>query len=174
MDELRLAPDEIDSLNGLSSAERVALHLYTDFTSFAHDLNERMRENTEARSEAAQFIAILVAGVQKLPAFKGRAFRGVARPASGLLPPLTVGLRFAWPAFTSATRRLERTLGAQTLFVMESLTGRSLQFYAADDGEEEILFLPGSRFVVSSITSPEDETPAARLDRVVIALREID
>jgi hypothetical protein len=66
-----------------------------------------------------------------------------------------VGSIVTWPGFTSTTRTRHNAYAGDLLFRIESINGRSLQGYGADEGDEEVLFATGTRYKVIDVIAGE-------------------
>jgi hypothetical protein len=97
----------------------------------------------------------LVRGVERLPRFRGLVFRGyqAAEPLGNFLNRYEVGSISEWSTYSSASRRAENAFFGNVLFAIQSKTGRELPDYK---DEQEIVFLPGTKFKVLAIERQED------------------
>ncbi len=143
-----------DLFRGLTDDERGAIWIYTGWTGFAETLNLRLQQNvkfdTPLIPAIASFSQLLETALRKLPVFPGKVYRGIRLPRevldTGVWQPRET---IRWAGFVSASRQQERAFAGDALLIIESRSGRSLQTYTQDEGEEEVLFLPGSTFVIT-------------------------
>jgi hypothetical protein len=73
--------------------------------------------------------------------------------AEEFLRTYEVGSIVNWPGFTSTTRARRKAYVGNVLFRIESINGRSLQGYGADDMDEEVLFAAGTRYKVIDVVA---------------------
>jgi hypothetical protein len=92
-----------------------------------------------------------VSGLRQLPAHQGQVTRAVSMTPD-MAAPYQPGAVVTEPAFTSALMpggTYQR--GGNTLFFIESTTGRDVSLIARHVTEREVLFMPGTRFRVVSV-----------------------
>jgi hypothetical protein len=95
---------------------------------------------------------VLSTGLQKLPVHDGIAYRGIrVVDLPSFLRGYQPGKEVDWPAFSSASIDQSKALIGNVLFIIRSNNGRILGPYAAQQDENEVVFLPGSRFRVDGV-----------------------
>ena len=139
--EMRAAGAEF----GLTEAEMVALRHYTEDGYDA--LNAALREGRAGRSTIAA--DVLNGALDKLPAYNGPVVRRVQLDADALAKHVP-GNVVDYPAFTSATKNLERDVMRRKphRLIIESRTGRSIAPWSAAEWQDEVLFGYPRRFEV--------------------------
>lgn len=148
--------DGVDS-GGLTAADRLAIWIYTNFTSnWYRQINNELWSGRPSVATAA-FARILNGAISKLPAHVGSVYRGIeSRNLDALLAIHHYGATVAWPGFTSCTLDRGEAYAGDVLFVIRSRTGRKLELYAHNYTEREVLFPPGTRFHVTFIELGDD------------------
>jgi NAD:arginine ADP-ribosyltransferase len=161
-----------DGFRGLTDSERCAVWLYTGWNGLAQALNSDRHSETPSLQLDLQafqrFEAELTGALRKLPSFQGVVYRGIRLPGS--IDPralYNVGSTIVRRRFISAARTVERAFAGNVLFAIASISGRSLQGYAQDDGEEEILFMLDTAFVVESVME-RDGVAVVRLGEIAL------
>lgn len=118
-------------------------------------------------------------------------YRGVKMPASSLLGGLGVGDTLTWWSFTSTTTTpdvLQSTdfLGIgnkgaaaargikRTVFHIKAFNGINIKPFSAINGEDEVLFLPGSQFVIEGTSEWHYGITEVRLRQVPSAVMSMD
>ena len=135
---------------GLTGPELATLHAYTtrDLPWGYGPLNRALRSTDPRRRAAAEnYRRVLNAALSKLPHYEGTVWRGANLPAD-VLAGHRVGGTVLYPAFTSASIERATAYGGPHRFRILSLRGKSIGPYAADPGENEVLFAAGTRFQV--------------------------
>ena len=164
---LKSEADKLDSLYGLDAAERAAIWLYTDYQEYAVNLNRLLRSERPSL-EAQKFSAVLQAAIQKLPVFRGMAYRGID---VGLLrfprEAYDLGNIVTWHAFTSTSRDKTMAYQGNIGFLIHSQNGRSLQGYAVNEIEQEILFGPEAQFKILRCNEFSDGKLTFELEEVI-------
>lgn len=148
--------DGIDG-NGLTAAERLAIWIYSNFTSnWYQQINGELWSGRPSAAVLA-FARILNGAINKLPAHVGSVYRGIeSRDLDALLAVHHYGATVAWPGFTSTTLDRGEAYAGDVVFVIQSHTGRKLGLYAHNHTEREILFPPGTRFHVTFVEQEDD------------------
>lgn len=141
--------------NPLSQWERLAVWLYATTRGFWYKrVNDPLR-NGHSLSETAGCVAEhLAAGLQKLPTYKGRAYRGIrvtATEFASIAGEYPVGGLVNWAAFSSASAVPEYATTGNVLFTITSHTGRVLGDHADLLEEREVVFLPGTTVRVQGL-----------------------
>jgi hypothetical protein len=126
-----------------------------DFSSVrVHTGSEAVQMNRELGAQVARVqeqIQRAVSGLRQLPAHQGQVTRAVSMTPD-MAAPYQPGAVVTEPAFTSALMpggTYQR--GGNTLFFIESTTGRDVSLIARHVTEREVLFMPGTRFRVVSV-----------------------
>ncbi|MCP3877302.1 MAG: hypothetical protein GY701_02745 [Sulfitobacter sp.] len=138
--------------SGLTAAERQAI---TDYTSEASDAgyrraNPALREGTLDDIEGeSEYIAELNRALDKLPECPGTVFRGVSLTPSEQAA-YEPGQTRVDSYFFSSSRQPERAFSGNTLFVVDSHSGRDVSSMSANPFEAETLFKFPFRFRVDS------------------------
>jgi NAD:arginine ADP-ribosyltransferase len=156
---LGLSPEWIDPIFGLDDLERLAIWIYTTPNVWHRIVNEALWGKTQPQEfglglqEIETIATTLNAALAKLPRFQGTVYRGIRRKetlASFLRRYRKDGIA-VWPGFTSTTRNRADAYAGDVLFRIESMSGRSLQGYSADEYDDEVLFAAGSTYIVGDI-----------------------
>lgn len=144
--------DPLDDPFGLTPLERLAIWLYTTHNPWFERINREFWQGET--SEPVQAVSsILVSALRKLPVCRDVVFRGSQRYMSydDFIARYAVGAIVQWRGFSSAARTPDKAYRNEALFAIASRSGRSLQGYSAEDGEEEVLFGADARFIVLSL-----------------------
>ncbi|BBF91781.1 hypothetical protein [Blastochloris tepida] len=154
---------------GLDPIERVLVRLWTSSGSWHRIFNGEMDGRPLALGDYRGVFVLQArfdTAIRKLPSFAGVCFRGVRAvpPSTERLEPVQmgsartnapdwrafwvdrVGQTLRWNRYSSASADPDRAFSGELLFTIVSRAGRRLQGYAEDEGEQEILFLPGTLF----------------------------
>lgn len=160
---------------GLTADERIAIWLYTGSGDLYARINGALWSNV-VPAPMAIFVATLRTGLRKLPKLTGTAFRGA--PVYGSLEAFIEiyrpGREIVWPAFSSAAREMHLAYRSHVLFVIASTEGRSVQGYGTEAEQGEIIFLPGSKFSVSSIIERSASLTELETPKFVVAMVQIN
>jgi NAD:arginine ADP-ribosyltransferase len=148
--------DGVDA-GGLTAAQRLAIWIYSNFTSNWYDqINRELWSATPSRA-VVEFARILNGAINKLPTYAGSVYRGIeSRDLDALLEIHRYGATVAWPGFTSSSIDRGEAYAGDVLFVIQSRNGRRLGLYAHNHTEREILFPAGTRFHVTFVERDED------------------
>lgn len=166
-DEFRHNVDELRGYAGhvseggagdnLSLGERIALRAYTHVGWHARLTQyQRLRAkgSTPEDPDMEHFGTLIDRSVARLPAQTGTVSRGIAEPPPALLAwfeTVETGTQFGFEALSSFSQG--QGFSGQLRFVVQGLSGRSVQFLsAAGTDEMEILFPRGLQFKVLSRT----------------------
>ncbi len=143
--------------NGLRAAQRLALWIYTNFTSnWYAEINRELWSGAPSLSVVA-FAQILNSAIRKLPAYVGTVYRGIeSRDLDALLGTHHYGATVTWPGFTSSSLDRSEAYFGDVLFVIKSRNGRALGLYAHNHHEREVLFPSGARFHVTYVERIDD------------------
>ncbi len=135
--------------------ELVALYDYT-INGFAY-LNPVLRSgDLDSIDSIRPYVYTLNSALEKLPKFRGMAYRGTNLPESALAD-YVVGKVITYQSYTSASKGTG--FGGRHLFEIMSLDGRYVGAYSHREIEEEVIFKPGSKFIVKRIeTLPSGQT----------------
>ncbi|MCD2171805.1 ADP-ribosyltransferase domain-containing protein [Rhizobium sp. C4] len=136
----------------LTDEEIVCLHVYTLDDVLGRQpfqtVNRILREGDSfAIEEIKPFVTAIATGAQKLPLFSGWAMRRI------FLPP-EIGMQldkietFQEFGFLSASRTDPKAFAGDTTMMILSRRGRIIGPVSEFPNEDEVLFLPGTRFEV--------------------------
>ena len=166
---LGLSPDWVDPIFRLTDLERMAIWIYTTPRDWHRLVNEALWSGRVSR-EVRVFASVLNRALLKLPRVSGTVYRGtfIRHQPDVFLSRHKVGETVTWPGFTSTTRTRHNAYVGNVLFRIESMTGRSLQGYAADEADEEVLFGTGTSYKVLDIAREE---PVIAVDLVEMPQR---
>lgn len=129
------------------------------------DLNQALRSNTFTEQVEERVNAVIQA-TTKLPTFQGLVYRGTDHLPLGT--DLQVGHEFQDPGFLSTSRDRGRAFQGQYLFHIQSLHGYDIMDHSLYQNEEEVLFLPGTRFVVTSVeTDVWDNRTVVEMEEII-------
>lgn len=135
---------------GLSSDDRTAIYYYTgDGYSPVNQVLWKTK-----KYDCGPVISSINKALAKLPAYRGFVARGTTLPEN-LLPDYEVGKVVNFKAYTSTSTDISTARGfaGNVLFLMYSETGKPISSFSSfGDSESEVLFAPGSKFVVISNT----------------------
>ncbi|MBF0406281.1 MAG: hypothetical protein HQM10_02920 [Candidatus Riflebacteria bacterium] len=146
------------------------VYAITEYTISAFvDANKACREKT---LPASPFFRVMLSGLNKIPNFKGTVYRTdffqneaetaqVERRISEYRNCMKSGKPFIALSILSTTLARKDTiknyfeLHNAVILEIKCLTGKRIQPFSARPEEEEVLFLPGTRFQVKNITVEE-------------------
>jgi hypothetical protein len=97
-----------------------------------------------------EYIHVLVGALKALPRFSGETFRRTSLPPI-LRERLHRSPEFADRAFLSSSKSPEMLFRGSDFLILESRSGRDVSSLSAVPGEDEVVFLPGTRFLVTSV-----------------------
>jgi len=142
---------------GLTPIERLAIWCYTTFNVWHLRINRELWSGEVSRATNL-LVTVIERAARKLPRFEGPSFRGLNDRdfAADSLERYGVGRIVTWPGFSSSSRTPELAYRGNLLFQIFGRNGRSLQGYSADHGEQEVLFLPSTRFVILQVSRSAD------------------
>jgi hypothetical protein len=131
------------------------LSALADYTGPGHrELNDALRSNAVDASQHARIEAIKSA-LQKLPPYAGPVIRGTDLPAE-VIARYRPGEVITEDAFLSTTTNpgvaRSPAFAGNVEFRILSNTGRDISSFSVFPGEQEVLFPPGTNFVVVSKT----------------------
>lgn len=140
----------------LTQDESAAIYLYTMESateSFYEVLNRILRSGKrEAIKSTLHYLKLFVTAVEKLPAFNGNVWRAIRPDVTNLF---STGETFTWWAIKSCSFLVNRCSQFAsengTLFMIESRTGRNIATYSSVPSEDEVVFVPGTEFLVVGI-----------------------
>lgn len=151
---IRRTPED----GGLSKWERLAVWLYTTTNGpWFNVINAPLREGRPADADVRIVTECLHDAIRKLPRHDRRVYRGIrVRNLSDFVRAYTtadggIGAVVTWPAFSSGSIDPDRAITGNVLFIIHSNDGRRMGFYAEHFDEQEVVFLPGSRFRVMGL-----------------------
>lgn len=163
-----------------------SIRFYTEAAGRFEDRAGYIQMNTALRGEQTMSFYIwcrnlfLKLALSKLPRFRGPVRRRTklgAHIAATLVP----GQEFSDPAFFSTTlcrppagmrdADYMSEWDGNHIFVVESRSGRRIYPYSALPEEMEVLFFPGTKFIIDEVTPPED--PHSRKPTTVVRMHEI-
>jgi NAD:arginine ADP-ribosyltransferase len=114
-----------------------------------NQMNESLRNNEFTQPEQDRVVAVIKA-MSKLSKFKGKLlYRGTDLPGGALLQK---GDEFQDLAFLSTSRTRKRAFDKPYLFIIKKcLTGVDIMKHSMKRSEQEVLFPPGTRFLIKSV-----------------------
>jgi len=141
------------NLDPLLPEEAATIYVYTTEGPFYPALNKAMRSGSqEERMTYRDYIYFLTKSLEKLEPVSVVVYRGI----DCKLDDYKVGSAIVWPAFSSSSRDakvgfefLKKKSG--TLFLINDRTPRAIDRFSAVASEQEVLFLPNSKFVISKV-----------------------
>jgi NAD:arginine ADP-ribosyltransferase len=153
---LGLSADWVDPIFRLTDLERLAIWIYTTPGNWHQIVNEALWSG-KVSDEVRVFAAVLDQALLKLPRVSGSVYRGtlISQRTEVFLRNYKVGAIVTWPGFTSTTRSRRNAYVGNVLFRIESINGRSLQGYGAEESDEEVLFATGTRYKVIDVVADE-------------------
>ena len=142
-----------ESRGKLSNPERKALCEYTE-DEYYPDVNAALRGSMGNRTNVLRRIARIFSGSRKLQPFVGTVYRGTSKLPAFVMEGLKKGSIYCEPAFMSTSRAewLATEFAEEVLFHVQSKTGVCMDEFTKYADEEEVLFRPGSRFLIDSVT----------------------
>ena len=165
---LKFRPLDAEFMNGLLNYEALAFYVYSTAVQWHADINEQLW--SQQPSEAVRcFALVLDCGLAKLNCLTGSqatVYRGYRCTDLALFAAdYPVRATVVFHGFTSVAYHQNSAFGGNVLFIIRSLSARSIWFLAADYHEHEALLPTGCRFEVVE--------NALRGSRLVIVLQEV-
>mmetsp|Transcript_143485 Transcript_143485/g.250451 ORF Transcript_143485/g.250451 Transcript_143485/m.250451 type:complete len:1549 (-) Transcript_143485:370-5016(-) len=171
-----------EQASGLTESDLQAIYIFTYESPIYRMLNQLLMKN-EALDLApwTDFLYHLIEGLKKLAPVKQQVFRGItyALDPAKWEEMYSVGSTVTWYNFSSASAEkgvVEGFLGDNnydaTLFIINHFSGRKIASFSFYPDEEEVLFLPGSRFKVKNVIG-EDTARILNLSSKVVELEEV-
>ncbi|CAF1158288.1 unnamed protein product [Adineta ricciae] len=162
----------VKSSGGLTEDESAALYIYTMEISPATVyaiINDLLRDNDAMNAQPwFSYLKLLSTAVSKLPTYSGNVWRGVR---GNVAKNYKKGMPVCWWAFTSCTTSLSvikeflPMKGQGTIFMIECVSGRLISNYSEYESEDEVLLMPGIRFIVTD-TLPYNDMNMVHLKEV--------
>ncbi len=137
----------------LTDEELTAIYAYT--AACYKSINQALRDGVKYR-QAEPMIEALVAGLRKVPVRQGWVYRGVRLPPQ-VLERYREGAVVSDPGFVSTS--LTRSFPGKQCLSLYSRSGREVNDFSAFPGENEVLFVPDTRFVVQRVQPAEQPNP---------------
>jgi hypothetical protein len=150
----------------LTINESAAIYLYTMSTSFYPKLNEALRsENLHTLRPWFAFLKLFITAISKLPSRQMKVWRGVAD---------NIGADFVdndlhiWWSVNSCSSYLTVagffTTKTGTLFSIDTIHGKDISAYSANQEEEEIILMPGTCLRVKGTWSESNSLSIVHLE----------
>jgi len=139
--------------SNISKDEMACIFLYTVESPFYKELNRAMRNKDYEKY--LDYIFYLSTTLTKLPSFAGSVYRGIDCKMQ-----YPIGKVITWSGFSSATRNPQSALSflkseEGTLFLINAKTAKIVSEFAPE-AEDEVLFLPNTKFrILSEISQAE-------------------
>eukprot|EP00729_Bicosta_minor_P000347 gene347-15251_t len=153
----------------LTTKDVAVINLYTKPTQLYRRLNAALGGYDNAAGDEnvrhfKPYIKLLVNALKKLPKQELTLYRGVKEPVGKLLGQTTVGTVVSFNQFMSATPNpgvLRDTNflgegaghGERTVFQINGINAIDLKGCSLFDGERELVFLPGTQFIIEGFTA---------------------
>ena len=151
----------------LTQWERLAIWIYsTTQGRWYRSINDALWDGNPS-DDIEAICHLLTSGLKKLRSYQGKVYRGIrVENLNAFLARYKIDAEMDWPAFTSATIERAYAQIGNVSFMIQSQNGRVLGPYANYQTEQEVIFLPGSRFRVKAV---ERTANKAIIDLVEIA-----
>ncbi|MFG2914736.1 hypothetical protein ACGF0D_17825 [Kitasatospora sp. NPDC048298] len=127
------------------------------------ELVEAARRTAGGEGPLAGYLACLGSGLRRLPNHRGAVLLGADVSAS-VLAQYTRGALLVEPAPVVGTAQAEVVPGTDVEFLLWSATGRRTSVIA-EDGDPEVVFPPGTHFLVLDVLPADEDRPARVLLR---------
>jgi hypothetical protein len=167
MDKVRRAmknPQVVALLGHVPEDELAAIVLYTQ--TFYVEMNSALRNrDKDAMKDFGDGIKLADKGLAKMPTHQGWVHRGVESLPADVLAKYVPGVVVTEEAFTSTSQAEDSAFTGQVKFKIKSKTGRDVQALSRVEKEKEVLFRPGTKFLV---TDKERDG-----DAIVITMEEV-
>lgn len=139
----------------LENEELVAIYLYTGFVS--PKINSSLRAGGERLKRIQPFVDVLNSALKKLPDYTGPVYRGTTLP-DDVLKSHTVDAEVTYAAYTSTSVSVSSKFGGKHQLQIFSVHGKNISAFSSAQTEKEVLFAPGTRFVVGQRMQGADGT----------------
>jgi hypothetical protein len=139
----------------LSINESAAIYLYTMMNDFYCCLNEALRlENRLTLKPWFAFLKLFITALKKLPSTPAKIWRGVGDNFGSSFSKNDI---HTWWSVNSCAldHHISRCFADPkgTLFSIESMYGKNITEYSANQNEKEIILMPGTRLRVKAVWS---------------------
>lgn len=143
--------------NILNPNQVLAIYLYTANLELLKSVNINL-QNITLSSPWYGFISCLYQGLKLLPNYEGECFRAVDLPFDSTKYELDNIVN--WNTFSVGNIDWKNSselisLGRGMIFIIKSKTGKNISSYSKYPQENEIIFVPGTKFVVSNYYVPD-------------------
>lgn len=137
--------------------ELAAIVLYTQ--TFYIEMNGALRNRDKtAMNEYGNGIRLADKALSKMPVHQGWVRRGVEMMPADVVAKYVPGVVVTEEAFTSSSRADEKAFKGEVQFKILSKSGRDVQKLSRVEAEQEVLFRPGTKFVVVDKVREGDQT----------------
>lgn len=128
-----------------------AIHIYTRNEVYA-ELNQQLRDGEDLQ-DFQHLCVCLIKGLALLPPYVGKVFRSIGNVQHGdVLKAVHKDVVWTWGGFSSASTAEETTAKfGKYPFVIHSQYGRDISALSQFPGEQEVLFVPGTRLRVLEV-----------------------
>ncbi len=130
-----------------SEPELAALHGYTVIDYKPINQAKRGKLPKALREEYAHYTKTIIAGLAKLPNYRGKVTRGTTLPESELAK-LKPGKVWTPKGFTSTSMSTDRAFNGPHRLKIQSRTGKEVSWISRHAHEKEVLFKPNTKFRV--------------------------
>jgi len=136
--------------------EVLAIHAYTE-NGYYKGINRTLRSGKAADKEKyGPFIQVMKNGLGKLPNYKGQVTRFTTW-SKGSIKRLKIGAIRSLKAFTSSSKKKGFTWNGKTKLIIQSTKGKFIGMMSQYPSEEEVLFMPNSKFKVTKVVPAKSE-----------------
>jgi len=151
---IAVAPDD----SKLQATHHLALYIYTADDTICKQVNDSLQQwQTTNTNQWTPYINCLYQALTLIPPFQGECYRKVIGNKFKNLP---IGTIIEWNSFSNTTSDWANVVETQdgmhgmhgmssaVIYIIKSKTGRSLNTYSKYPQNNEIVFLPGSKFII--------------------------
>ncbi len=160
IDKVRRAmqdPQVAALLSRIPEDELAAIVLYTQ--TYYTEMNDALRKrDREGMKEFGNAIKLADKGLSKLPVHEGWVHRGVDSLPEAVLAKYVPGVLVTEEAFTSTSQVESGAFKGKVKFNILSKSGRDVRQLSRVEAEKEVLFRPGTKFIVVDKVRDGDAT----------------
>lgn len=137
--------------------ELAAIVLYTQ--TYFVEMNSALRNrDKESMKDFGNGIKLADKGLAKMPVHEGWVHRGVESLPAEVLAKYVPGVVVTEEAFTSTSQQEDAAFAGKVKFNILSKTGRDVRQLSRVEAEKEVLFRPGTKFIVVDKVRDGDST----------------
>jgi ankyrin repeat protein/uncharacterized protein YegL len=163
----------------LNPTQILALYLYSTNKTIFEQVNLILvKWNNASSSLWHPFVLTIYQALQSLPVYEGEVYRVVDYKFDPKI--YSIGIEVIWSTLSSCSKEFSQCLDAikqnkGIIFIILSKTGRDINRYSKTPADQDVMFLPGSKFKITNYYQANQITLAqANIRNVTFKIREKD